>query len=69
MLQKYRPGMKRIMLLVCYNIALASYLKRLLQEKGIGPGPERVQILHFSDKNLQVLTVSDKKDFYNGADG
>ena len=34
-LRKYRPGMKRI-LLVCYNIALASYLKRLLQEKGIG---------------------------------
>ena len=36
-LQKYQPRIKRI-LLVCYNIALVSYLKRLLQEKGIGVG-------------------------------
>lgn len=34
-LQEYHPKIKRI-LLVCYNIALVSYLKRLLLEKGVG---------------------------------
>ncbi len=36
-LSRYQPKVKRI-LLVCFNIALVSYLKRLNQEKGIGIG-------------------------------
>jgi hypothetical protein len=54
MLQKYRPGMKRKRL-VCYNIALASYLKRLLQEKGITLGLDGVQVFHFYELCQHIL--------------
>ena len=45
-LLKYQPNKKRI-LFICYNIALVSYLKRLLQEKKIGVGENGVLVLHF----------------------
>jgi superfamily I DNA and RNA helicase len=61
-LRKYRPGMKRI-LLVCYNIALASYLKRLLQEKGIGVGEDGIQVAHFYEICQKVLGM--KVEFDN----
>ena len=61
-LRKYRPGMKRI-LLVCYNIALASYLKRLLQEKGIGVGGDGVQVSHFYEICQKILGM--KVEFDN----
>jgi hypothetical protein len=61
-LRKYNPGIKRI-LLVCYNIALASYLKRLLQEKGIGLGKEGVEIYHFYELCADIL--GEKVEFDN----
>ena len=51
---KYKPGIKRI-LLVCYNIALVSYLKRLLQEKGIGLSINGVQVFHFYELCSKIL--------------
>jgi hypothetical protein len=39
-------GKKRI-LFVCFNIALVSYLKRLIHEKRLGTGATKVQINHF----------------------
>ena len=53
-LQKYNPGIKRI-LLVCYNIALVSYLKRLLLEKGVSLGDEGVQVRHFYEICSEIL--------------
>lgn len=53
-LHKYQPKVKRI-LLVCYNIALVSYLKRLLQEKGIGSGKNGVQVFHFYEVCSKIL--------------
>jgi len=53
-LYKYKPKVKRI-LLVCYNIALVSYLKRLLQEKGVGLGKDGVQVFHFYELCSKIL--------------
>jgi hypothetical protein len=53
-LKKYNPKIKRI-LLVCYNIALVSYLKRLLLEKGVGLGDEGVQVRHFYEICSEIL--------------
>ena len=44
-LHKFR-GTRRI-LFVCYNIALVSYLKRLVHEKGLGTGETGIYIYHF----------------------
>lgn len=56
-LHKYRPQPPRI-LLVCYNIALASYLKRLLQEKGLGIGDGGVHVHHFYELCSLILQNS-----------
>ena len=53
-LLKYQPDKKRI-LFICYNIALVSYLKRLLQEKKIGVGENGVHVLHFFQLCSRVL--------------
>jgi len=53
-LQKYHPQVKRI-LLVCYNIALVSYLKRLIQEKGLGIGEGGIHVSHFFELCAQIL--------------
>jgi len=42
-------------MLVCFNIALACYLKRLLQEKGIGVGKRGVEVCHFYEICAAVL--------------
>jgi superfamily I DNA and RNA helicase len=60
-LQKYQPRMKRI-LLVCYNVVLVSYLKRLLQEKGVGVGGEGVQVLHFYDVCFKIMGMKVEYD-------
>jgi hypothetical protein len=63
-LQKYNPKIKRI-LLVCYNIALVSYLKRLLLEKGVGVGGDTIQVRHFFEVCSDILGMSieyDKSD-------
>jgi superfamily I DNA and RNA helicase len=53
-LKKYNPKVKRI-LIVCFNITLVSYLKRLVIEKGIGVGDGGVHIHHFYDLCATVL--------------
>jgi hypothetical protein len=68
-LYKYQPKAKRI-LLVCYNIALVSYLKRLLQEKGIGLVESGVQIFHFFELCSKILGEkihyeNEDNDYYN----
>jgi hypothetical protein len=53
-LRRYQPKIKRI-LLVCFNIALVSYLKRLIQEKTIGTGDGGVHVWHFFELCSEVL--------------
>ncbi len=60
-LKKYNPKINRI-LLVCYNIALVSYLKRLLQEKGVGVGGEAVQVRHFFEVCSEILGMTIEYD-------
>jgi hypothetical protein len=53
-LYKYHPRARRI-LFVCYNIALVSYIKQLLGEKGIhAEGPD-IQVLHFFELCSRIL--------------
>jgi len=59
---KYHPEIKKI-LLVCYNIALVSYLKRLVQEKGLGISANGVQVLHFFE--LCSLILAEPVHFEN----
>jgi hypothetical protein len=70
---KFSLSKKRI-LLTCFNIALASYLKRLIQEKGLGIGEGGIQVCHFFEvcshilgDSLGELVQYDKKDsdYYN----
>jgi len=61
---KYQPKAKRI-LFVCYNIALVSYLKRLLLEKGIGLGEGGVQVYHFYELCSRILG---EKIYYENED-
>jgi hypothetical protein len=61
LLRKYDPKVKKI-LFVCYNIAMVSYLKRLLQEKGLGVGPEGVEVLHFFELCSHILREPLKYD-------
>ena len=63
-LQNYKPEVKRI-LFVCYNIALVSYLKRLLQEKGLGVGVNGIHICHFFELCSRIL---DEKIQFEGKD-
>ena len=53
-LSKYNPKVKKI-LLACYNIALVGYLKRLLQEKGLGIGPGGIEVYHFYELCARIL--------------
>ena len=60
-LQKYNPKIRRI-LLVCYNIALVSYLKRLLLERGVGVGGDAVQVRHFFEVCSEILGMTIEYD-------
>jgi hypothetical protein len=53
-LRQYHPQKKNI-LLVCYNIALVSYLKRLIQEKGIGVGNGGIHVSHYYELCSKIL--------------
>jgi hypothetical protein len=53
-LSKYNPRAKKI-LLVCYNIALVGYLRRLLQEKGLGIGTNGIEVCHFYELCTRIL--------------
>lgn len=47
-------GKKRI-LFVCFNIALVSYLKRLIHEKGLGTGDKGIHVYHFYQLCAKIL--------------
>ena len=51
---KYNPKVKRI-LFACYNIALVGYLKRLIQEKGLGIGTTGIDVCHFYELCARIL--------------
>jgi hypothetical protein len=53
-LHKYGSQAKKI-LLVCYNIALVSYLKRLIHEKGLGVGDGGIHVCHFYELCSRIL--------------
>jgi hypothetical protein len=53
-LSEYQSQRKR-MLFVCFNIALVSYLKRLLQEKGLGVGKNGIRVCHFFELCSDIL--------------
>jgi hypothetical protein len=56
-IHQYHPQKKNI-LLVCYNIALVSYLKRLIQEKGIGVGNGGIHVSHYYELCSKILGES-----------
>jgi len=53
-LSRYNPQIKKI-LLVCYNIALVGYLRRLIQEKGLDIGSNGIELCHFYKLCAQIL--------------
>lgn len=53
-LRKYR-GKTSAILLVCFNIALVSFLRRLIQEKGVGTGEGGVHVYHFFELCSRIL--------------
>ncbi|MBW2059349.1 MAG: NERD domain-containing protein [Deltaproteobacteria bacterium] len=62
-LRKHDPRVKRV-LFVCYNIALVSYIKRLIMENGVGLG-DGVEVCHFYDLCSRILDEKidyDRKD-------
>lgn len=68
-LYKYNPKVKRI-LLVCFNIALVSYLKRMIQDKGLGLGESGIHVFHFFDLCSKILGEpvryeNEERDYYD----
>lgn len=53
-LLKYNPAIKRV-LLVCFNITLVNYLKRLLSGKGLPLGENGVHVTHFYQLCADIL--------------
>ncbi len=53
-LRRYNPRIKRV-LLVCYNIALVNYLKRLIQEQGKGIENDGIEVFHFFELCSKIL--------------
>jgi len=53
-LHKYNSKVKKT-LFVCYNIALVEYIKRLLQEKGLGIGKNGIEVCHFYELCARIM--------------
>jgi hypothetical protein len=53
-LLKYNPAVKSI-LLVCFNIALVNYIRRLLAAKQVPMGDKGVQVVHFFELCAWIL--------------
>jgi hypothetical protein len=53
-LHRYHTQTREI-LLVCYNIALVSYLKRLIHERGLGVGRNGIHVYHFFELCSGIL--------------
>ncbi|MBW2031055.1 MAG: ATP-binding domain-containing protein [Deltaproteobacteria bacterium] len=67
---KYDAKKEKI-LFVCFNIALASYIRKLIREKGVDPLRERTHVLHFYDLCSKVLQKpihyeNEGSDYYEG---
>jgi len=67
-LSLFDPGVTRILFL-CFNIALASHLKRLVTEQGLGTGKNGVQVHHFFELCGRILgeRVADRYEPSEGA--
>ena len=53
-LYRYNPQVKRL-LFVCYNIALVSYLKRLILDKGLEVDKAGIHVCHFFEFCSEIL--------------
>lgn len=53
-LSRYNPQIKKI-LLVCYNIALVGYLRRLIREKELDIGSNGIELCHFYELCARIL--------------
>lgn len=58
----HHPKSERILLL-CYNLALASFLKRLVQEQGVAIGKRGAQVWHFFELCSQVTGQTVEYDY------
>jgi hypothetical protein len=54
-IRRFCSDIKRI-LIVCFNIVLQSYLKRLIQEKGIGVGTGGIEVRHIFELCSQIIS-------------
>jgi len=61
-LRRYNPAIKTL-LLVCFNITLVAYIKRLLAQKAVPLGPAGVQVMHFYQ--LCATVIGEPVDFAN----
>ena len=69
-LYKYHPQVKRV-LFVCYNIALVSYIRQLLLNKGANVGEPDIQICHFFELCSKILKEpvhfeNENSEYYEG---
>ena len=69
-LYKYHPQVKRV-LFVCYNIALVSYIRQLLFDKGVNIGEPDIQICHFFELCSKILKEpvhfeNEDSEYYEG---
>ncbi len=53
-LSRFEPSARRF-LLVCYNIALVNYLRRLILEKGVDPERAGIRVCHFFELCARIL--------------
>ncbi len=68
-LRQYNPDIRRI-LIVCYNITLVNYIKRLLSDKRVPMGDDGVTVYHFYELCARILGESfsyekEDPDFYD----
>jgi hypothetical protein len=69
-LYKYHPKVKRV-LFVCYNIALVSYIRQLLLNKGVNIGEPDIQICHFFELCSKIIKEpvhfeNENSEYYEG---
>jgi hypothetical protein len=69
-LYRYHPQVKRV-LFVCYNIALVSYIKQLLFNKGVNIGEPDIQVCHFFEVCWKIIKErvkfeNEDSEYYEG---
>jgi superfamily I DNA/RNA helicase len=50
---------------VCFNIAASRYLRRLIQEQGVGIGPDGVEVVHFYEFCSRVVGITVNYEEYS----